>query len=209
MFGDSFLNYADNYRLWLNAVAWLLDEKRLADPKPYRQWRKPLIAAFDASQCPEFGDDYLTGSYRAFVFLSRYYWIFATDQLDDPCDLMVFANNEVALSEAQAASVAGHLAGGRNVLILNARDAALLDETSLVGRMLRAEAARGAARRSKKDRVVFEWPKGGAIHVLGPDTVMDNRTIGSPTEPPNDLESAAEKRLLEAARDALSPGGRR
>jgi hypothetical protein len=82
--------------------------------------------------------------------------------------------------------------------------------------LLRSEAARGVARRSEKDRVVFQWPNGGAVYVLGPDMLMDNRAIGDPTVAPKDLESTAqkqliedsEKRLLEAVRNALPPNAR-
>jgi hypothetical protein len=203
MLSDTFLNYADNWRLWLNAMAWLLGDDRLRAPDPYQQWRRPRIVMFERPERAAFGVPEPDGCYHAWVLISRYYWAFAADRLDGPCELLVFAYNDSPLSAEHAAAAAGHLRRGKNVLILNAEEATLMDESSVVAQVLRAAGVKEPARRAQPGKLLLELPGGGAIHVLGPGQLFDNGTVAEPIRPPTPAEEQRNRVLLDAVREAM------
>ncbi len=208
MIGETFLHYADNYRLWLNIMAWLLDDAKLRDARAYQMWRKPRIVLYEPSAHPEFSRSDIDGLYRAFALLTRYWWTFAGDRWAEPCDLLVFAYNQCPLSPEHAEAVAKHLRGGRNVLILNA-ESQLLDDSS--GVVVQAERALGidqAKSHEENGKLVYELPGCGRIYVLGPNTVLDNGVLAMPTDAPTEAQKQHEQLLLDAVRQTLpaSPG---
>jgi hypothetical protein len=203
MLGESFLHYADNYRLWLNAVAWLLDRSPLRDATAYLRWRSPRILLYEQYDRPVFGVADNAGCYHAFALLSRHYWTFANDRIAEPCDLMVFAYNDCELPAKAAAAAAAHLRRGRNVLVLNADRETLWEESGVVGRVLQAMGAARPKPIVREGKWILPLPGAGAIHVLGPDKLLDNWTLPSPTRPPEAAEKQVVRSLLDAVRDAL------
>ncbi len=208
MLGASYAHYADNYRLWLNSMAWLLDDPRLADAAAYENWRRPRIVLYEPAPRGEFGNSETDGSYHALVLLSRFWWTFATDRLDAPADLVVFAYHECALEPQQVAALADHLRRGRHVLILNAESQLLADPSSVVPQVLAAMGGARATPRRQAGALVFDLPAAGSIRILGVDRVFDNGSIGPPTCPPNETERQHEQTLLDAVREALRPSER-
>jgi hypothetical protein len=51
--------------------------------------------------------------------------------------------------------------------------------------------------------LVLELPDCGAIHVLGPDVVIDNGTVAEPTRPPTSAEEERNQMILQAVREAI------
>jgi hypothetical protein len=205
MLGDSFLNYADNYRLWLNAHAWLLDEPRLGDARAYETWRSPRLELYEQYDRAVFGSPDQAGCYNAFVLLNRFYWTFASDRLADPCDLLVFAYNDYVLPAEGVAAVGAHLRRGKNVLVLNADKGTLWDELGVVASVLKGLGVARPKQHPEPGRLVIEIPGAGAIHVVGPDAILDNGVLPPPTRPPKALEKKLIQQLLDAVRDALRP----
>lgn len=203
MLGESFLNYADNYRLWLNAVAWLLDRERLRDAAAYRQWRSPRILLYEQYDRAAFGMPDPAGCYHAFVLLSRHWWTFANDRAAEPCDLMVFAYNDCELPAKAASAAAAHLRRGRNVLVLNADRETLWEESGVVGRVLQATGVARPKPLEGNGKLILKLPAAGAIHVLGPDKLLDNWTLPPPIRPPTAEEKERIRALLDAVPDAL------
>jgi hypothetical protein len=208
MLGDSFSNYADNYRLWLNAVAWLLDRESLARAQPYLEWRSPRILCYEPYDRPVFGTPDPDGSYNAWVLLSRFWWAFANDRVSDPWDLLVFGYNDVELPAKVASAVAAHLGRGKNVLVLNAQSDTLNDESGVVGQVLKAAGVARPERQVRGGKLLFQLPAAGAIHVLGPDRLLDNWVLPPPTRPPTAREKPRIEELLGAVRDALAAPAR-
>jgi hypothetical protein len=203
MISDSFINYADNYRLWLGAMAWLLGDDRLRQSEPYELWRKPRILMLEPFDRPAFGVSDLVGCYHAWVLLSRYYWAFANDRISPPGDLIVVAYNDCPISAETAAAIAAHLRRGKNLLVLNADEAMLFDELGVVARVLRAAGVKEPKRLKRPEKLILELPGAGAIHVLGPDRVLDNGTLAPPTRPPTAPEQQRNDAFLAAVREAL------
>ncbi len=204
MLGESFVNYADNYRLWLGAVAWLLGEERLREAKPYHEWRSPRIRLYERYERAAFGSPDPDGCYHAWVLLNRFYWAFAGDRLSEPCDLMVFAYNDCELPAEAVAAVSAHLRRGKNALVLNAESHTLWEEPGVVGQVLKGMGVARPSRHAADGKLIIELPAAGAIHVLGPDTVLDNGILPPPTRVPTAAEKERNRQLLDAVRDALT-----
>jgi len=205
MLGESFVNYADNYRLWLNALAWLLDEPPLGDARTYEAWRSPRLQLYEQYDRAVFGSPDPAGCYHAMVLLSRFYWTFAGDRLSDPCDLLVFAYNDYALKAETVAAVGAHLRRGKNVLVLNAEMRTLWDELGVVASVLKGLGIARPKQHTEAGRLVIEVPGAGAIHVVGPDGILDNGVLPPPIRTPKAAEQKPIRELLDAVRDALSP----
>jgi hypothetical protein len=203
MISDTFINYADNYRLWLNSMAWLLGDDRLREREPYELWRKPRILMVEQFDRPAFGVSDLVGCYHVWVLLSRHYWAFAGDRLSPPGELIVVAYNDCPIPAETAAAMAVHLRCGKNVLVLNADSATLFDELGVVARVLRAAGVKEPKRLTRPGKLILELPGAGAIHVLGPDRVLDNGTLAPPTRAPTPAEQQRNDALLDAVREAL------
>ena len=208
MLGDCFANYADNCQLWLNAVAWLLGRESLGRVQPYLEWRSPRILCYEPYDHPAFGMPDSDGCYNAWVLLSRSWWTFANDRVSDPWDLLVFAFNDGELPAKAASAVAAHLARGKNVLVLNAHGDALDDASGVVGQVLKAAGVARPERRVQAGKLIFQLPAAGAIHVLGPDRLLDNWVLPPPIRPPTAAEKPRIEELLGAVRDALAAPAR-
>ncbi len=118
MWGDAFINYGDNYRLWVNAMGWLLRDRRLVDWKAYENWHRPRIVLYEPGDAPRFGscadDDY----YNLFCLLGRHYWTFANDRLDEPADLRVVADGRREFSAEEISKLSACARDGGKLLVL-------------------------------------------------------------------------------------------
>ena len=205
MFGDVFLLYADNYRLWLQAVAWLLDAPVLADSGPFRQWKSPRLLLYEDYRRAAWGADDGGGCHFAFVLLGRHFWTFANSRLKEPSDLIVFADNDRRLPESQLQATLAHLRQGKNILVLNAEHVAG-DASVLLGQVLGALGLGWPARTPRTELLTLAVPGGGTIGVLSTEVPIDNTTIARPEQLPNPRQAEREHLLLRAVR-ALLPGG--
>ncbi len=205
MFGDVFLLYADNYRLWLQAVAWLLDAPALAQSEPFRQWHSPRVLLYEDYRQAAWGADDGSGCHFAFALLGRYFWTFANSRLDEPSDLIVFADNDRFLPEPKLQATLAHLRKGKNILVLNAEHSPG-DDSVLLGQVLAASGVTYPARGPQGGLLTLATPGGGTIGVLGTDTPIDNTTIARPEESPHAVQAKRQQLLLDVVRRLL-PGG--
>jgi hypothetical protein len=203
MLGGCFINYADNYRLWLNAMAWLLGDERLALPAAYEQWRSPRIVCYERFDHAIWGTADPAGCYKAWVLLTRSSWLFADDRLSGPCDLMLFAYNDYILPPEVAAAAAAHLRRGKNILVLNAEGDAPWQDPGAVGQILAAMHVSQPKLSVEKSRYIVSGPSAGKIHILRPDQLLDNWILPCPEKTPSKAELQQSQYLLNAVRDAL------
>ncbi len=202
MFSDSFINYADNYRLWLNTMAWLLHEESLRRPEDYERWQSPRIALCEQYDHAAFGSDDAEGYYYAMCLLNRAYWTFANDRSPRAADLLVLARNKDELSPRQVAELADHLRRGKNILILSAQDNVLGERQGALAQIMRELAITHPVTRLLPGRLVVETPP-GEVHLLSPRVAVDNAHLAPPTRIPNVNERQRNETLLQAVRDAL------
>lgn len=202
MFGDPFLNFADNYKLWLNAAAWLLERPELANPQLYQTWRPKRIVAYEDYADSTFGTDDVPGYFNLFGSLGRTQWIFASDDLSGPQDLILFTYAIRHLSEANLTHVVEHLKAGKNVLILGPSPIPAPKPTQpTLLEQLKAklgeptEAAQGGNR-------VWSWEGTGQVLVLDDASKFSNNQIPPPEKTPTAEQSQVLdglNQLIEAA----------
>ncbi len=184
MVGNAFIHYADNYRVWLNTVAWLTHEPGLARPDPYRRWHAPRIAAYDDLTRAAFGSTKRAGYFGLFAALGRRLWFFATDDLSGQQDLIVFANDGYNLPEGVAAAAVAHLRAGRNIVVLGkaqrvpAKQRRVLDSlVAILGK-------------PREDQVygnkTYAWTGCGRVYMVPRTEPFVNATLPQPYAPPNE-----------------------
>ncbi len=197
IFGDIFINYADNYRLWLNAMAWLLRDDSVRPPDPYERSRSPRILLYEHSERPAFGTDSPDGYYHAMAFLNRYYWTFANSRLTGSADLIVLARDEDPLDNNELEALCKHLRRGRNLLVLSA-DGSLSGERDGVVRRLSAALGQSVSSRGDTGGTVLQLAAGGRVEILPSDLRVKNDSMAPPSVPPSETERDREQRLLDA-----------
>lgn len=205
MFADAFLNYADNYRLWLNGISWLLRDDALRQPDPYVHWKPTVISIFEQYDRAAFGDYGGDGFYHALALINRYYFTFATDHPLASADLLIFARNDYELKPEQLDGAVAHLKRGRNLLMLSAEKDVSSNTQGVVGAILRRMTASDVRPRAVPNCTRWEIPGCGRIDLMPASSVPDNSYVPSPKLAPDEIGIAHGQQLLDAIRDALPP----
>jgi len=206
MFGDVFINYADNYRLWLNTAAWLLDRPVLSDPEPYIAWQPSRIMFYERYTEAVFGTTDETGFYHANSLIGRHHWIFTGHRLDDPFDLLIFGHNSYELSEDELTAIVRQMRTGTNVLILQSTNAGVSSNTGVVFQIFQAlgETSPLTSHEGRAVIVYTESPDHGDVHILGTDFSRRDTGILPPAErEPSSFERPMCENLLQDVRIAL------
>lgn len=187
MWGDAFCNYADNYKLWLNSVAWLTGEKQLANPAQYEQWKKSHIVLYENYQKAVWGNCDDEGLFNLFVALGREFWTFASNNLMGDAELIIFAHDGYALSEGEINGLLKHLKAGRNVIILNSSGI-------IPGKPVLTEQFAGKLGEPRIDEyqkeTSYNWPGTGSVILFKESSAYINKTIQHPQQRPNDNQKA-------------------
>lgn len=193
IFGDVFIHYADNYRLWLNAMAWLLRDDSLRSFAAYERSRSPKVLFYERPDRAAFGADNSQGYYYAMAFLNRYYWTFANDRLSDGADLIVFARNDEPMEANDIQTLAEHLRRGGHVLILSDGASSPADPEGIVRQV---SAAVGQVQATSDHGPLLRLDSGGTVAILPNDLCVRNQSMAPPSDPPNEKEKQREGRLL-------------
>ena len=183
VFGDPFLNYADNYRLWLNATAWLAGEPSLSDPRPYRAWRKPRIVAYEDCARAAWGNSAARGYYNLFVALGRRLWLFASSDLSG-ADLLLFAHDDAGLSRQARDAAVAHLKAGRNLVVLGPSPLRTPSRPALVRQL--ADALGAPREEQVYGNRTYTWTGCGRVFLLPRTQPFWNAVQPAPERAPNE-----------------------
>jgi hypothetical protein len=203
MLGDPFLHYADNFRLWLNACAWLLDDERLADPRPYLARRPERVTFFETRGEYAFGSNDNGGYLNAFTLVSRHRWAFANDRVDDFGDLLVLAHDDFELTGEQASQIARQLRDGKSVLVLGSYFDSPRETGSAAASIIEALGSldptgeKPIVETATDERFTLAVEGGGSLIVLREPGAFQNAFLADPTTKPNREQEARGRRLLE------------
>ncbi len=184
VFGDVWIRYGDNRRLFHNVMSWLANGGVGALPAPTTS---PRVLLLEDRARMAFGSDAPSGLFNAFVALARHVDTFAHTVIDGAFDLVVVAPRETALSASVRAKLVAHLKRGGSVLWLGRNGEA--GETGAA----QLSALRAAAGEAAAQRVV------GAFDAEG----FTNRALASPTSRPNPQQQKVEDAWLKRIRDLL------
>ena len=214
-FSDTFINYADNYRLWLNTISWLLRDEHLNDPAAYRRFLPRRVLLLEDFELATFGSDDRFGCVNLMGFLSRYYWVFADNRsATEPDgravdDLIVLPNGHFELTPDILKVAVDHLRGGGPVLFLHTFPGAVADTSSGVYQTLRAagldDPATATLSQIDDIRSTLTLPDGGSVTLFRPRFSLYNNAIPDPGRKPNAEQSRVYESLKKNIDDLLPP----
>jgi len=189
MLGDVFINYADNYRLWLNSCAYLLHDKSLAAADSYHQLHGPHIFCHEEYSRAAWGNNGTLGHHNAWAACSRRQWAFAGDVARSATHtpaprLLVFAHNRYRLKPPQIAAVKQHLSGGGNVLILTGDPDFANQRSGVTGAVREAMGLNELHVTRTAHTQLAATGSSGGLHVVAGKGVFQNFTMPLPTEEP-------------------------
>ena len=193
MISDNLINYADNYRLWLNAMAWLLRDPALVDWNGYESWHAPRIVAYEPPEKPAFGCGDEEGYFNAMSLLARHHWLLVNDRFSPPADLRIFADDRCTLSADQRRSLLEELSSGQTLLVLTPESPASQARGGSLADLLSDPDCPETVRRETPEEVIRQLPGGGAVRWLKAEWVVDNQHL----DPPSQVPRADQKRRAE------------
>lgn len=200
MWGDAFMNYADNYRLWLNSMVWLLRDPALADWKAYEDWHHPRVVLYDPVDTPRFGSGGDRDYYHVLSLLARHYWTFANDRLDEPADLRIVADGEREFSADETARLSDYVRAGGKLIILPHVPL----ESEADGEPTQSSVASldlsGTEQSVTEHSTEYAFPDGGRVVLIADSLDLHNECLASPSRLPNGEEGQRVAAFLEIVR---------
>ena len=187
MWGDAFCNYADNYKLWLNSVAWLTGEKQLADSHQYEEWKKPRIILYESYEKAAWGNCDDDGFFNLFAALGRKYWTFASNNLASDAELIIFAHDRYVLSKIEIKRLIQHLKGGRNIIILGS-SRSVTGKPALIAQL--SEMLSEPRIQEYSQETAYHWPDAGSVVLLKESPGFTNKIIPHPQQRPGEKQKA-------------------
>lgn len=203
LLGDPFLHYADNYRLWINAAAWLLQNESLADPGAYLSRRDRRVTFFEQRGEALIGSSDNDGYLNAFHWVARRHWTFASDRSEDFGSLLVLAHGDVKISAEQAGQIARQLKDGASVLVLGMYGGELRETGTATAAILAAAESLGVVCSENGDRLEASIGGRGRVVALREPGEFQNALLNSVTERPNQQQQARGEALLRHIGDCL------
>jgi hypothetical protein len=198
LLGDPFIRYADNGRLWLNAMAWLTREPRLAAAGPFTGTAGPRVAAYEEYRASLWGNSGSKGLFNLFAALGRHVPLCAAADLPEAPDLILFAHDGYDLPDATADAVVDHLRRGNPVVILGSAKA-----PGSLTRMLAARLGKPKASDESGNRVAT-YPRGGRVVTLKALEGLRNPRLAPPERKPTEEQRVLVDALLVLLRDEMT-----
>lgn len=214
MLGDNFIRFGDNYKLWMNSVAWLMDDGgpatasaatsiRRADV--FQNWKGPRILLYEDYDHAAFGSAEPSKFYNFFSYVLRSRWAFATDDLSIGGELLVIPSDQTVMPAAAIDAVVAHLRGGRHVILLQSEGFALLAGDGLMGQ-LTAKLGKPTTMETPKTTLIAYPQVTGRVALMRDSAMLTNEKMAKPTVEPEPGQKRLEG-LVDTAIDAFLPGG--
>jgi hypothetical protein len=185
IFGDPFINYADNYRLWLNIMSWGLHNPSIAGPAACPQQKTGRIWFVEPFTQPMFGRDEERGMYNFWCLLNRHFRCFANDRLEGSPELAILPNGFVPLEKETLEDLVKHLRQGKKLLILQNDSRILSVPESIVSRIFTELEIKDCPVTVQNGLERMELPdNGGTVFFFGTDKILDNSGVPEPTVSP-------------------------
>ncbi len=179
IFGDPFINYLDNYKLWLNSVGWLTGSADLAKHGDYLAWQKNRIMGYEEPQRSAFGNTDKEGYYNFFVALGRKSWAFASNDLAGDANALVFAHDDYELPSLTLDKLVQHLRHKRDVVVLTSGASGVAAENGRPNMLQQVQQKLGHAIPSLRhinDELVrtYSWPDCGNFMMIDSRALYQN-----------------------------------
>ena len=201
MFSPFFLQYLDNYRLWINSFAWLLNEPELGNPQKYVasgvDEKRVLCWEEFGPNAKRFGDPDPKGYYNVFAALCRYYNVFCV--ANDDSEIGLASNVLIWIDANETTSQEGiefaykQLKEGKTLLVLDPSDEVLEKVESPIVAIVRRLEENGVRTSEPTEEVeeaasafakTIEFSNGGRIIALHGKSSFDNSNVPAPESKP-------------------------
>ena len=117
IFGDVFIRYEDNYKLWLNIFGYLLDDPALYRYELFEDWYGPRIVCLEDPVWGSFGNPDFEGLFHFYVHLCREHWAFASVQYRT-CQFLIVTGDCFSMDVHRQNCIVQHLKTGLSCLFL-------------------------------------------------------------------------------------------
>ncbi len=212
-FGGVFLGYADNGRLWLQAIRWAAGlstveaqaEALRPDPERRLVWCYEALSALRF----EFGDSSPSGFYNFYAWLNRFYDARATDRPLYESDLLIATENGFQRNPSCRESAKRMLELGRTVVLIERkstqtiegehiieRDAEVADaEISSIDDFVSSIGTGQVATEHRWISKIFQHQSGGSLVLISISDFLSNEHFSRPEQKPDDSGREFEAQL--------------
>jgi len=198
LFSAFFLQYLDNYRLWLNIFAWTLERPELADLNVYFEdaRKKPTLLCWEELKggVKKFGNPDNSGYYHVYTALCRRYNPFCITRDDSDlgleADALLWIGGGEEISQQGVELGVKQLKRGKTLIVLDPAKNVANDENSAVAKLLRKLQTKGdlgnAPKESDETTTLkkfverFETSTGGRLILLRGRGSFDNSDVPKP-----------------------------
>lgn len=118
VFGNLWIRYGDNYRLFMNVFHWFSGKNSLLNYDVFLSEADRRILLLDNLRDSRFGDYGENGLYHAYTLLSRRYDTYISDRIEHNFDLILASPSITDFNEWQVKALKRHLAQGKQLIIL-------------------------------------------------------------------------------------------
>ncbi|MBP5623135.1 MAG: hypothetical protein J6X44_14100 [Thermoguttaceae bacterium] len=226
IFSPFFLQYLDNYRLWINSFAWLLNVPELADPQRYVasgiDEKRVLCWEELRPNAKRFGDPDPKGYYDVYSALCRYYNVFCI--ANDDTDIGLVSNVLIWIDADEETSQEGvefaykQLERGKTLLVLDPAEGVLDKDDSPLTVIIRKLEEKGVQTKKNNATVaseeikggesstaqMIEFSNGGKIIALHGKDSFDNSSVPAPESKPLFLQQENLKTLMKTIDSELT-----
>lgn len=196
LFGDEFIKYLDNYRLFFNSANWLLGGDDSLPPQwatQFRDTRSSRVLCHEVPLQAAFGSGAPSGFHSLFVYLQRKHWVFATDDLSIGGELIILPDDD-KLEDEELSHVEAHLRAGKPVLVLTAKAFAFTVNEGLTGQLVNKFGAPGNRKTTSLAEVADFEGTGRVVVSLITDSTF-NHSLSKPDEVPTEDQLLIFKRI--------------
>jgi len=198
LFSAFFLQYLDNYRLWLNIFAWTLEKPELAELKTYFEdaRQKPTLLCWEEleNNVKKFGNPDASGYYHVYTILCRRYNPFCITNDDSAlgleADALLWIGGGKEISQRGIDLAVRQLKRGKTLIVLDPARNVENDKNSGVARLLKKIQLKTGRETSidesndptslKKHVERFETSTGGRLILLRGRNSFDNSEVPKP-----------------------------
>ncbi len=179
LFGDPFILYADNWRLWLNSLAWLLHRPELGEPRRWLDRLEPRILAYEPDEQAVWGNQDGPGRYALHAWLNLRLNVFAHSRRHSDPHVILLAHDALPYTPEIMAGWVAHLRSGRSLVVLGR----IADRMAGMPDILAGiQQSMGKPEIAEEDGIeTWTWPKGGRLVLLPDAAAFGNERLSDPS----------------------------
>ena len=190
VFGNFWIKYADNYKLFINIIHWLSSSKEASlSYESFINEKKPNVLFLENYLDPDFGITNNNGFYNLFFGTSKRYWSFSSNKIEYDYSLIVLSPRSLPLNEPQVDSINKHLGQGKSIVILENGARLSAKSKSLVARLdstlKRLDSDGTEAILNSNETILYSNQDQGKLVFILKSNTLSNAFLNNPTSSPS------------------------